>query len=244
MLGALLGGAIWLQTAGPISQPTTHGYPLMPTVPLKIGFYDMHGRPAADDPVLKQFGKMHLDYLIVHHVEAGSGVVAARLAGLDQVVVGGVEQPGTSEGDCIFSHHPLSHLEMLAADSSPPGGFVQMGRWAESQVSDRLICLAAVDLPPSSRAPKAMEGVQQKWEGLTNSPNPLPPIIVDLDDASQIQPDDLVQSGTGWFDASSVFWDRSAAPPPGHLLFSSGWSLTGGQVVAAIRTIRCIALAG
>lgn len=232
ILGGLLGGAIWLQSHGAMAPPQAHGYPRLPTVPLKIGFYDLSGRRVVEtDPVWSRFAALHLDYLLLQGVAEEDETAAARLAGMTGADVhiasksfgGGVSNTQNAV-DCIIARHSLSDVELLSAGGEP------FGVWAESQIGDRVIRLASLSASVPSRK-TGVHDLPDRWEGLAKGDQPLPPIVIGLGDGNVWAEGDLVRQKTGWFDAAAAFWNSPLAPAPGHLLFSSGWSCTAGQAI-------------
>jgi hypothetical protein len=236
VLGALLGAAMWLQTAAPAKLSTKIFPTPVPPVPLRFGFYDLHGHSPDKDPVLLAMAGEKLDFLAIQNVpdnDVESAKSRSGFGGPDAHVIQRSLDPSITDGfptsldDCIISRHDIKQDQPLYDKKI-------VGVMAHAAVADRDFRLVVATVPPGPEASSMTQLVMMvATTGMQG--RVLWPAVISISNSSPLTGDDLVQRETGLFDVSAVFWglpiSTDEMPPANHLLFSYGWSCKGGEVV-------------
>jgi hypothetical protein len=233
LLGALLGGAMWLQS-GKSSRQNTENFPTpVPPVPLRFGFYDLQRRAVDDDPVLAAMSKEKLDFLVLQNVVDLQIKDAQKRSGFWGPGTYEFPDPGFPHAmdieeptyDCVFSRYPLTALP----DVQSAGQLTVVS----STVAGREFCLLCGVFSPEILAPVTDSRISKRAT-IEMIAQRLPTVACLLTSANDLE-SGLVKSSTGWFDGGAVFWrlpiSTGEMPPANHLFFSTGWSCRGGEVV-------------
>jgi hypothetical protein len=200
--------------------------PQIPGVKLRFVSCDVNRRRLQEEPVFAEIRRLDPDYLLLQNVDSEDVAPIAEAMGMAKWYHPGVYQPSAnlggsraSWGNCVLSK------QQIFEGSAIEGGGGVMGAWAVSAVDGKRFLVGSVHLKQTGDSSPESQQLISAWEKRGSEP-----IVIGGLFCRELAGDDLVQRGSGWFDALSAFITTDAMRRP-QIFLSPGWSCIRGGVI-------------
>jgi hypothetical protein len=196
----------------------------VPNVRLRFVSCDVNRRHLQAEPVIAEIRRLDPDYLLLQNVYPQDVAPIAEAMGMQKWYQPGLFQSSANPdglpalwGNCV-----LSKQQIFEGSSVEGGG---TAAWAISVVAGKKFLVGSIHLKPAGGSSLESQQLISAWQKKESEPMVIGGLF-----SGELANDDLVQRGSGLFDALSAFVSTDAARRP-RIFLSPGWSCIRGGVI-------------